>query len=79
MGMKSKKHEKLVRALDSWEIGLARIGECVVQFQRIEDAMTLCIAALIGRDRTVGEIVAREISFRAKLSVFSALFFASAR
>lgn len=72
--MARKKPEKLLLALNSWEEGLARLGECIVQFQRIEDALSICISALIGRSRKIGEIVTCEMSFRARVSVFSALF-----
>lgn len=72
--MSKKKIEKLAQALTSWENGLARLGECMIEFQRIEDALCICISAMIGRSRKVGEIVTCEMSFRAKVSVFSALF-----
>ncbi len=55
--MRRKEFEKLVRSLESWEEGLARLGECIVQFQRIEDALSLCISAMVGRSRKVGEII----------------------
>jgi hypothetical protein len=72
--MQRKKIDKLVQALTSWEEGLARLGECIVQFQRIEDALSICISAMIGRNRKVGEIVTSEMSFRARVSVYGALF-----
>jgi len=72
---KRRKLEKLTQSLNSWEEGLARLGECIIQFQRIEEVLSICIAAMIGRSRKVGEIVTCEMSFRAKVSVFSALFF----
>lgn len=77
--MQRKKIDKLVQALTSWEEGLAHLGECVVQFQRIEDALSMCISAMIGRSRKVGEIVTSEMSFRARVSVFGALFVHSLR
>ena len=64
----------LFKALNSWDEGLARLGECIVQFQRIEETLNICISAMIGNSRKIGEIVTCEMSFRAKLSVFSALF-----
>ena len=72
--MRRKKVENAVRALRSWEEGLARFGECIVQFQRIEEALSICISALIGRSRKVGEIVTTEMSFRARVATFGALF-----
>jgi hypothetical protein len=72
--MRRKKFEKLTQSLSSWEAGLARLGECIVQFQRIEDVLGMCIAAMIGRNRKVGEIVTADMSFRTKVSVYGALF-----
>jgi len=72
--MKSKKHEKLVTALFSWETGLTKLGECIVQFQRIEEVLSICISSMIGRSRIIGEIVTTEMSYRAKVSVYRALF-----
>jgi hypothetical protein len=77
--MRRKQMEKLEQVLRSWEEGLARFGECVVQFQRIEEALSICIAAMIGRSRKVGEIVATEMSFRARVATFGALFMHSLR
>jgi hypothetical protein len=65
---------KLVQSLASWEDGLARLGECIVQFQRIEDAISVCISAMVGPSRKVGEIVTAEMSFRARVATFGALF-----
>jgi len=61
------------RVLLSWEHGVARLGECLVWFQRIEDSLSICISALIGSSRRVGAIVTSEMSFRAKIAVYSAL------
>lgn len=73
--MASKKQvEKWATALRSWEEGLARLGESIVGFQRIEDILAFCISAMIGRSRKLGEIITCEMSFRAKLSTFAALF-----
>jgi hypothetical protein len=69
----SKRVDRLQQALNSWEEGLARLAECIVQFQRIEDGLSLCISAMIGRNRKVGAIVTSEMSFRAKVSVYGAL------
>lgn len=65
--------QRWATALLSWEHGLARLGECLVQFQRIEEALSICISALIGGSREVGAIVTSEMSFRAKVAVYSAL------
>ena len=64
----------MVQSLTSWEDGLARLGECIVQFQRIEDALSVCISAMVGRSRKVGEIITAEMSFRARVATFGALF-----
>ena len=72
--MRRNKVEQLTQALNSWEDGLARIGECIVQFQRIEYAVSRSISALIGRSQKLGEIVTSEMSFRARVSTFGALF-----
>lgn len=72
--MTRKNAEKLIQTLETWEGGLARLGECIVQFQQIDHALSICISAMIGRSREVGEIVTCEMSFRAKVSVYSALF-----
>lgn len=61
-------------ALTSWENGLTKLGECIVQFQRIEDVLSLCISAMIGRSRKIGKIVTTEMSYRARVSVYRALF-----
>ncbi|MEP6890380.1 MAG: hypothetical protein ABI955_06760 [Nitrospirota bacterium] len=53
---------------------MARIGEVIVHFQRIEEAISQCIAAMVSRERPIGEIVTSELSFRAKVNVFGALF-----
>ena len=66
--------EKMVQSLTSWEDCLARLGECIVQFQRIEDALSVCISAMVGRSRKVGEIITAEMSFRARVATFGALF-----
>lgn len=72
--MRRSKVEKLVQSLTSWEDGMARLGECIVQFQRIEDSIAVCISAMVGRSRKVGEILTAEMSFRARVSTFGALF-----
>jgi hypothetical protein len=68
------KLNRLAQALSSWEEGLARLGECIVQFQRIDEMLGICISTMIGRSRKIGAIVTSEMSFRAKISVFVALF-----
>ena len=65
---------KLVQSLASWENGLARLGECIVQFQHMENFLAVCISAMIGPSRKVGEIVTTEMSFRARVATFGALF-----
>ncbi len=63
---------KFRRALESWDDGLARLGECIVCFQEIEEMLSLCIIAILSRDRTLGEIITSELSFRAKIKVYLA-------
>jgi hypothetical protein len=72
--MKSRSLKRHIKILKSWEDGLARIGELIVNFQRIEEAIGLSIAAMVSREKNVGEIIASELSFRAKVDVFGALF-----
>jgi len=72
--LKSKEHKNLVIALASWETGLAKLGECIVQFQRIEEVLSICISSMIGRSRKIGKIVTTEMSYRARVAVFRALF-----
>jgi hypothetical protein len=72
--VKRREVDRLVQALRSWEEGLARLGECIVQFQRIEDAVSICISAMIGRSRQIGRIVTAEMSFRTRVATFGALF-----
>lgn len=43
-------------------------------FQCIEEVLSLCIIAMLSRVRTLGEIITSELSFRAKIGVYSALF-----
>ncbi|HEX4577036.1 MAG TPA: hypothetical protein VH117_06770 [Edaphobacter sp.] len=72
--MRRKTVDNLILSLNSWENGLARLGECIVQFQRIEDCLSMTISGLIGRTRQIGSIVTSEMSYRTRISVFSALF-----
>jgi hypothetical protein len=53
---------------------MAQLGEAIAYFQHLEDTISDCIASLAARDRKVGRIVSSELSFRAKISVFVALF-----
>jgi hypothetical protein len=73
MGPSKRTIERWAKSLASWEHGLARLGECVAHFQRIDEALNICISALIGRSRKIGEIVTSEMSFRGKVAVYSAL------
>jgi|CXWL01.1.fsa_nt_gi F0F1-type ATP synthase delta subunit len=72
--MRSRTLKRNITILESWEDGLARIGEVIVHFQRIEEAISQCIAAMVSGERPIGEIVTSELSFRAKVDVFRALF-----
>jgi hypothetical protein len=73
MAVSKRTIERWAKSLTSWEHGLARLGECVAHFQRIDEAPNICISALIGRGRKIGEIVTSEMSFRAKIAVYPAL------
>lgn len=72
--MRRRTIDKMVQSLNSWENGLTRLGECIVSFQRIEDCLSICISGLIGGTRQIGSIVTAEMSYRARVSVFGALF-----
>ena len=72
--MKSKDHEKLVTALMSWENGLNKLGKCIVQFQLIEEVLSVCISSMVGRSRKIGKIVTTEMSYKARVAVYRALF-----
>jgi hypothetical protein len=72
--MRRKTVDNAILSLNSWEDGLARLGECIVQFQRIEDCLSMTISGLIGRTRQIGTIVTAEMSYRTRISVFGALF-----
>ena len=65
--------EKWAKSLTSWERGVARLGECIAHFQWVEEALNICISALIGSSRKVGRIVTSEMSYRAKIAVYSSL------
>jgi len=66
--------ERLTTAFHSWQDGLARLGECIAEFQRAEDVLSICISAMIGSGEKIGKIVTSEMSYRAKVSVYRALF-----
>ena len=72
--MSSNEIEKLTNALYAWEDGLSHLGNCIVQFQRIESVLSCCMAVMVGADEKIGKIVTCEMSFRAKVAVFRALF-----
>ena len=61
--MRLSKRERLLQALNSWEEGLARLAECIVTFQRIEEMLGFCISTMIGRSRKIGEIVTARCRF----------------
>ena len=61
-------------SITSWETGIAKLGECIVQFQRIEEVLSACISAMIGRSRKIGKIVTTEMSYRARVALYRALF-----
>src|SRR5262245_25925169 len=73
MGVSKRRIERWAKSITSWEHGLARLGECVAHFQRIDEALNICISALIGGSRKIGEVVTSEMSFRAKIAIYSAL------
>lgn len=73
MGASKRTIKRWETSLTSWEDGVARMGKCVVNFQRIDQTLNMCIGDLIGCSRKVGEIVTSEMSFREKVVVYSAL------
>ena len=77
--MRQQRVAKLAQALQSWQESVALVGECIIQFQRIEEMLSICISAMIGQSRRVGEIVTTEMSFRARVATFGALFMHSMR
>lgn len=72
--MPRRKADHYQTALESWNEGLSRLGESIVHFQHIEEVLSRCIIAMLSRDRTLGDIVTAELSFRAKVGVYTALF-----
>ena len=68
------KQENRLARLDCWADALQQIGTFVVGFQELEATVAASIAAMIGRDKRMGRVITAELSFRAKLNVFSALF-----
>jgi hypothetical protein len=72
--MHSKSYKRNLTILESWRDGMMQLGEAIASFQFLEEKISDCIAALIGRDRKIGRIISSELSFRAKVSVFVVLF-----
>lgn len=66
--------EGLLDAVDGWGAILSLIGGHIAAFQKIEENLANCIAMLIDYDDFhVGAIVTSELSFRAKLGIFTSL------
>jgi len=72
--MKNKSCKRNLKILESWRDGMTQLGEAIASFQFLEDRISDCIAALTGRNRKIGRIISSELSYRAKISVFVALF-----
>ncbi len=63
----------VVASLQAWEVGMSYFAKSIIWFQHIENTLCICISAFSGMDEEVGEIVTSEMSFRAKVSILSAL------
>lgn len=74
MAKKKFNLEDSAKAIQSWEEGMGHLGKCLVEFQRIEETLSMCISAMVGRNHRIGEIITCEMSFRARVAVFAALF-----
>ncbi len=72
--MPRRSHKRNLQILESYRDGMAALGEALAYFQHLEDSLACCIAVLTVREKKVGLIVSSELSFRAKVSVFVALF-----
>jgi len=68
-----KASEKRITALDTWRDTFTQIGKYIVHFQELEDTLSACISALVGRDRKLGNMIACELSFRAKVNLLASL------
>lgn len=71
--MADENMDDVVASLQAWEVGMSYLAKSIIWFQYIENTLCTCISALSGMDENVGEIVTSEMSFRAKVSILSAL------
>ncbi len=72
--VRSDKIKKFETVIYSWEEGLKNLGNCIAQFQIMEEVLSLSISAMIGRSKSIGRIVTSEMPFKAKIAVYRALF-----
>src|SRR5215813_11832901 len=59
--------------LNAWYSAMSSFGECIVWFQHIEITLCTCISALAGMTEEIGQIVTSEMSFRVRVTTYSAL------
>jgi hypothetical protein len=59
--------------LEVWYSAMSSFGECIVWFQHIEHTLCTCISALAGMTEEIGQIVTSEMSFRVRVTIYSAL------
>ena len=71
--MTDENMDDVVASLQAWEVGVSYLAKSIIWFQRIENTICTCISVLSGMNDEVGDIVTSEMSFRAKVSILSAL------
>ena len=71
--MTDENMDDVVASLQAWEVGMSYLAKSIIWFQHIENTICTCISALSGMDEKIGKIVTTEMSFRAKVSILSAL------
>lgn len=72
--LKGIKIQRIAQSIKTWNEGMREFGECIVMFQTLEDILGTCISKLGCRSRGAGEILLAEMSFRARVSAYGALF-----
>ena len=71
--MTDENMDDVVASLQAWEVGVSYLAKSIIWFQRIENTLCTCISVLSGMNDEIGDIVTSEMSFRAKISILSAL------
>lgn len=72
--MKRNGPSGLLKAAEGWQEIVRLIGNHITAFQKIEENLAHCIALLItDDDLNIGAIVTSELSFKAKLGVYTSL------